>query len=245
MRQPDWMYVYPGTNPWPTDGNSALTPYISKYWLANAADPRLKKKLAEKRAHTAGSYDCVMVGDSVTHFWENANGKPYFDANIAPKWDVFNLGFGGDSTYHTIWNLLYSGLFDGYTTPLFTVLIGNNNISESSTEADLEKVAQGCKRILDILKAKHPESKIILMPIFPRNAKPDDRLRVVNGQISAQLRNIADDKDVIWLNFNDKFLEPDGTLTTKVMNDLLHPNENGYRIWWENMGSVVKEILGK
>ena len=83
------------------------------------------------------------------------------------------------------------------------------------------------------------------MPIFPRNAKPDDRLRVVNGQISAQLRNIADDKDVIWLNFNDKFLEPDGTLTTKVMNDLLHPNENGYRIWWENMGSVVKEILGK
>ena len=244
MRQPDWMYVYPGTNPWPTDGNSALTPYISKYWLANADDPRLKKKLAEKRAHTAGSYDCVMVGDSVTHFWENANGKPYFDANIAPTWDVFNLGFGGDSTYHTIWNLLYSGLFDGYTTPLFTVLIGNNNISESSTDADLEKVAQGCKRILDILKAKHPESKIVLFPLLPRGNAPG-ALRTLSGKYNDLIREFADGTTVVWAGeLWDQFLataDVDGNIPNNVFVDGVHPGTEGYRIW----GEILKTYLPK
>ena len=244
MRQPDWMYVYPGTNPWPTGGNSALTPYISKYWLANADDPRLKKKLAEKRAHTAGSYDCVMVGDSVTHFWENANGKPYFDANIAPTWDVFNLGFGGDSTYHTIWNLLYSGLFDGYTTPLFTVLIGNNNISESSTDADLEKVAQGCKRILDILKAKHPESKIVLFPLLPRGNAPG-ALRTLSGKYNDLIREFADGTTVVWAGeLWDAFLataDQDGNIPNNVFVDGVHPGTEGYRIW----GEILKTYLPK
>ena len=244
MRQPDWMYVYPGTNPWPTGGNSALTPYISKYWLANADDPRLKKKLAEKRAHTAGSYDCVMVGDSVTHFWENANGKPYFDANIAPTWDVFNLGFGGDSTYHTIWNLLYSGLFDGYTTPLFTVLIGNNNISESSTDADLEKVAQGCKRILDILKAKHPESKIVLFPLLPRGNAPG-ALRTLSGKYNDLIRKFADGTTVVWAGeLWDAFLataDQDGNIPNNVFVDGVHPGTEGYRIW----GEILKTYLPK
>ena len=242
MRQPDWMYVYPGTNPWPTGGNSALSPYISKYWLANADDPRLKTKLAEKRAHTAGSYDCVMVGDSVTHFWENVNGRDYFAREIAPTWDVFNLGFGGDSTYHTIWNLLYSGLFDGYTTPLFTVLIGNNNISETSTDADLVNVAQGCKRILDILKAKHPESRIVLFPLLPRGNAPGT-LRTLSGKYNDLIREFADGTTVVWAGeLWDAFLataDQDGNIPNNVFVDGVHPGTEGYRIW----GEILKTYL--
>ena len=100
--------------------------------------------------------------------------------------------------------------------------------------------------IVDVIRKRHPESKIVLMPIFPRNAKPDVKLRVANNRINAMLKEYPfAGKDVVWLDFNDKFLEPDGTLTKRVMNDLLHPNENGYRIWWENLGPVVKENVGK
>ena len=181
-----------------------------------------------------------MVGDSITHRWERegGEGRELF-AELKKTYSILNLGIGGDQTQHVLWRL-QNGDLEGYTAKLFTLMIGTNNGGREPAG-----IVAGVRAIVNLIREKHPESKIILMPIFPRNAKPDDRLRVVNGQISAQLRNIADDKDVIWLNFNDKFLEPDGTLTTKVMNDLLHPNENGYRIWWENMGSVVKEILGK
>ena len=200
-------------------------------------------RLLEKRNEIVdgpGSYDIVMVGDSITHRWERegGEGRELF-AELKKTYSILNLGIGGDQTQHVLWRL-QNGDLEGYTAKLFTLMIGTNNGGREPAG-----IVAGVRAIVNLIREKHPESKIILMPIFPRNAKPDDRLRVINGQISAQLRNIADDKDVIWLNFNDKFLEPDGTLTTKVMNDLLHPNENGYRIWWENMGSVVKEILGK
>ena len=120
-------------------------------------------------------------------------------------------------------------------------MIGTNNGGR-----DEKGIVQGILKIVDLICEKHPESKVVLMPIFPRNAKPDDKARVANNRINAMVKEFPfAGKNVIWLDFNDKFLEPDGTLTTKVMNDLLHPNENGYRIWWENMQPVVKEIVGK
>ena len=238
MRQPDWMYAYPdGKNPWP-DG------YISRYWLSNAKDPRLKRKLAEKRSHArkAAAYDAVLVGDSVTHFWEDVNGRDYFAQEIAPSWDVFNLGFGGDCTCHTIWNLRYSGLFDGYTASVFTVLIGNNNISETTTDGELEKVAGECKAILEILRAKHPESKIVLLPLLPRGNQPGV-LRTLNAKYNALIRAHADGTNVVWAGeLWDRILataDANGVIPKSVLCDGIHPGKEGYRIY----GEVLKRHL--
>ena len=83
------------------------------------------------------------------------------------------------------------------------------------------------------------------MPIFPRNANPADKLRTGNAKVNEIIKGYADGVNVLWLDFNDKFLKPDGTLTKEVMNDLLHPNEKGYQIWWDAMHPVFKEICGK
>ena len=84
-----------------------------------------------------------------------------------------------------------------------------------------------------------------MMPIFPRNAKPDDKMRVANEKVNAIIAKIPDGRDVIWLDFNKNFLQEDGTLTKEVMNDLLHPNEKGYRIWLDAILPVFREICGK
>ena len=190
--------------------------------------------------HGTNAFDIVMVGDSITHRWERegGEGRELF-AELRKTYSILNLGIGGDQTQHVLWRL-ENGELEGYTAKMFTLMIGTNNGGR-----DPAGIASGTKAILDLIRAKHPEAKIVLMPIFPRNAKPDDKMRVANGKVNEIIRGYADGKDILWLDFNDKFLEPDGTLTKTVMNDLLHPNENGYRIWWENMGPVVKEIVGK
>ena len=66
-----------------------------------------------------------------------------------------------------------------------------------------------------------------------------------NEKTNAIINDYADGKDVLWLDFNAKFLEPDGTMTKRVMNDLLHPNETGYRIWLDAIGPVFRQVLGK
>lgn len=208
-------------------------------------------RLLEKRneiVEGGGEYDIVMVGDSITHRWERegGEGRALF-AEIKKTYKVLNLGIGGDRTQHVLWRL-QNGDLEGYTAKMFTVMIGTNNGG-----CNPSGIAAGVKAIVELIRAKHPESKIVLMPIFPRNAKPDDELRVANEQINAIIKDYADGwlsglfgcETVRWLDFNDKFLEPDGTLTKKVMNDLLHPNETGYQIWWENLEPVVKEIVGK
>ncbi|MBO7722123.1 MAG: hypothetical protein J6T01_06935 [Kiritimatiellae bacterium] len=185
-------------------------------------------------------YDAVFVGDSITHRWERegGEGRELF-AELKKTYRLLNLGYGGDRTQHVLWRMR-NGELEGYKAKLFMLLIGVNNQGR-----DVPGIATGIKRILETIKAKHPESKILLLPIFPYREKPDDRLRMANESVNKIIKNYADGDTVLWVDFNDKFLEPGGILTRRVMNDLLHPNETGYKIWWENVQPYFKKIIGK
>ena len=202
------------------------------------------KRYLEKRNEIVDNgdveYDVVMVGDSITHRWERegGEGRALF-AEIRKTYKILNLGYGGDKTEHVIWRM-ENGELEGYKAKLFTLMIGTNNGAQ-----DIPGIAAGIRRIIDIIRKKHPESKIALMPIFPRNASPTDKFRVGNAKVNDIIKGYADGKSVLWLDFNDKFLEPDGTLTKRVMNDLLHPNEVGYQIWWEAIHPLFREVCGK
>ena len=239
----------------PEDVIPSLWPsYPSSYTTARAIDDQpatmfpdgrwWKGRCLEKRNEIidngAVEYDVVMVGDSITHRWERegGEGRELF-AEIRKTYRILNLGYGGDRTQHVIWRM-ENGELEGYKAKLFTLMIGTNN--KGGKPAD---IASGVKRIIGIIREKHPESKIALMPIFPRGAKPDDARRVANEKVNEIIRGYADGKTVILLDFGEKFLEPDGTLTKRVMNDLLHPNAAGYQIWWEAMHPLFREICGK
>lgn len=203
-------------------------------------ETRCLEKRNEIADNAGAEYDIVMVGDSITHRWERKGGEGVkLFAELKKNYRILNLGYGGDRTQHVIWRL-QNGELEGYKAKVFTVMIGTNNPDRNPAD-----VAAGVKRIVEIIRAKHPESKVILMPIFPRGAKPTDEMRVRNEKRNALIKGFADGKDVLWLDFNAKFLELDGTMTTRVMNDLLHPNETGYRIWLDAIGPVFKRLLGK
>ena len=184
-------------------------------------------------------YDVVMVGDSITHRWERdgGEGRALF-AELKKTYRILNLGYGGDRTENVIWRM-ENGELEGYKAKLFQVMIGTNN---RDAPAD---VAAGVRRILDVIRAKHPESKIVLLPIFPRGEKDDDPNRVRNEKVNAIIKGFPDGKDIVWLDFNEKFFNAEGRLTKEVMNDLLHPNEKGYQIWLDAVLPTFREVCGK
>jgi lysophospholipase L1-like esterase len=188
----------------------------------------------------SGEYDLVMVGDSITHLWERKGGGGFeLNEELKKTYSILNLGYCGDRTEHVLWRLT-NGELEGYKAKAFTVMIGTNNGAK-----DVKAISDGIGRIVKLIREKHPESTVILMPIFPRGAKPTDKYRVGNAEVSKLAKKFADGKSVRWLDFNDKFLEPDGTLSKRIMGDTVHPTAEGYRIWWDNMGPLVKEIVGK
>ena len=196
-------------------------------------------RLLEKRNQIAdanGEIDLVFFGDSITHFWESHGADSL--AELRKTYSVLDIGYGGDRTEHLVWRGL-NGELDGYTAKCIMLMIGTNNRDNAP------EVAAGIKEILGIIAKKQPKAKTLLLPIFPRGASADDKLRVKNEQVNQIIKGYADGKKVIWVDFNAKFLDEKGD-TLRLMPDRLHPNAEGYKsVWMPAVLPYFKEICGK
>ncbi|HVU99890.1 MAG TPA: GDSL-type esterase/lipase family protein [Verrucomicrobiae bacterium] len=195
--------------------------------------------LLNERAKAAGSKaELIFVGDSITERWEG-DGKNVW-AKYYQHRNALNLGIGGDRTEHVLWRLDH-GNIDGLHPKVAVLLIGVNNIpDESNSPGD---VLAGIKAIVQRLRTGLPETKILVLGIFP--FRPDfspQRGRAL--QINQALSHIADNKNVFFLDFGERFITADGKITKAIMRDALHPTEAGYRIWAEAMEPKLSELLG-
>ncbi|MBN2376411.1 MAG: hypothetical protein JXD22_08420 [Sedimentisphaerales bacterium] len=186
-----------------------------------------------------GKVDLIFVGDSITHGWEKA-GKELWDKYYAPR-NAVNMGFSGDRTQHVLWRFEH-GEIDGISPKLAILMIGTNNSNKQDNTA--EEIADGIKAICAQMRWKLPKTKILILSIFPRGEKPSPQ-REKNAKASELAAQIADNDMIYYLNINDKFLEADGTLSTDIMPDLLHPNEKGYKIWAEAIEPTVAKLMGE
>ena len=183
-----------------------------------------------------GNVDLVFIGDSITQGWEGA-GKQVWEEFYGDR-NAVNLGIGGDRTQHVIWRL-DNGNLKGISPDLAVIMIGTNNSGDNTPE----EIADGITRIVEQLKTKTPETEILLLGIFPRGATPDDPRRQVTQKTNALIARLDDGQQVHYLDIGDEFLEDDGTLSKEVMPDLLHLNENSYRIWAESIEPTVKKLM--
>jgi lysophospholipase L1-like esterase len=185
-----------------------------------------------------GKVDLILIGDSITHGWEG-KGKSVWE-KFYGKRNAVNLGIGGDRTQHVMWRL-DNGNVKGISPKVAVVMIGTNNSGNNSPE----EIADGLAAITKQLRAKLPETKVLLLGIFPRGANKDDGRRKVNEKANAIFKKLADGKDVHYLDIGEKFLEPDGTLSRKIMPDLLHLSVEGYTIWAESIEPSLKKLMGE
>ena len=112
-----------------------------------------------------GNVDLIFIGDSITHGWEGG-GKDVWQQFYGNR-NAVNLGIGGDQTCHVLWRLDH-GNIDGISPKLAVIMIGTNNAGNAAQSA--EQIAAGVKAIVDKLRTKLPQTKILLLAIFPRGA---------------------------------------------------------------------------
>lgn len=162
------------------------SPQEAEWWL-----PRHQQKLLEKSA--MGQVDLVFLGDSITQAWEDL-GQPVWQQYYGHR-KALNLGFNGDRTEHVLWRL-EQGELDGIQPKVVVLLIGTNNTGHRQDPA--EQTAQGIERIVGVLKEKLPHTKILLLGILPRSAKPSQRLRLINEDINRLIKPFADNQQVFF-----------------------------------------------
>lgn len=205
-----------------------------------------RHKLFLERAKTAGDVKVIFIGDSITQGWEGA-GKAAWEKYFAP-FKPFNLGISGDRTQHVIWRLTEGGEIDTLQPQLAVIMIGTNNTAANTAE----QIAQGITRIVQILREKKPEMKILLLGVFPRAAtkQPADAtetkaadLQPKIRQINALIAKLDDGKHVRFLDIGNKFLDASGNLPRKIMPDFLHLSAEGYEVWAQAVEPVIREML--
>jgi beta-glucosidase len=186
-----------------------------------------------------GDVGLLMIGDSITQGWEG-NGKEAWAKYLAPHKAV-NLGIGGDRTQHVLWRL-QNGNLEGIHPKLAVLMIGTNNSNGNDNTA--EEIAAGIEAIVKELRTKLPETKVLILAIFPRGEKPNPQ-REKNAKASEIASKLADGKNVFYLDIGQKFLTDDGTLTREIMPDFLHLSPAGYTIWAEAIDPEVAKLMGE
>jgi N-acetylglucosamine-6-sulfatase len=179
----------------------------------------------------------AFIGDSITQGWEGA-GKVIWEERFAPRTSI-NLGFSGDRTEHVVWRLTHGNL-ENIRPQVAVVMIGTNNTGHLMQ--DPQEVAGGIHRILELIEERSPETKVLLLGVFPRGKTRYDVMRLNNVAINQIIRRYADGQRVHYLDASNAFLESDGTLSEQVMPDLLHLSPEGYRRWADAIEPKLREL---
>ena len=195
-------------------------------------------------------FDIVLFGDSITDFWNNPSLA--LDGNPINYAAAFNMGIGSDRVQNLLWRLR-NGALDGYTTKYFTLMVGINNghqkcIDHNEHADRAEDVAESIRLMLCEMATKHPDAKILLMPILPYSF--DSRyfeaaeVTAMSEAVNDYILQFVDNKRVFWVDLRSQYLQqnsmPDKTCYREgghggydAVGLCLHPEFFTYSDFWK------------
>ena len=205
-----------------------------RWWLSRVAAGRASV------ARAKGDLDLVMLGDSITHFWEMKLPESW--AAFTNGLRVANFGCAGDKAANAIW-MAENGALDGLRTKAVSILIGTND--NTSDASDPEEVARRIEHLVGLVRAKQPAAKILLFAIFPRGRSAKDvkhvaarkRNEATNARLAAFAATVP---NLAFIDLSARYLGPDGYVPKRLMADGIHPTAEGYVIWAERIRKELR-----
>jgi lysophospholipase L1-like esterase len=221
----------------PADAFATNTAIIPTPRTGQGAGGWMKRHQAFVKQAGQGGVDLLFMGDSITDFWRN-RGSNVWNHFYAPR-HAANFGISGDRTEHVLWRI-ENGELNGIKPKVIVLMIGTNN----GRTASPEQTAEAIKLIIEQFHAKLPDTKILLLGVFPRNRVNDIEPEIsAPPKINAIISHYDNGNTVRYLNINDKLVGPDGKVPADIMPDFLHPNAHGYQIWADAMEPLLAEML--
>lgn len=206
-------------------------------------EKRHQEFLAEAKK---GGINVLFLGDSITDFWRN-RGSNVWNHYYAPL-HAANFGISGDRTQHVLWRI-DKGELDGIKPKVVVLMIGTNNTGKERDKKTVRNTVpetiEGVQAVVAEIRKRLPESKILLLGVFPRGATIDDPQRAEVALVNTVIAKLNDGKTIQYLDIGSCFLDDKGNLPRDIMPDSLHPNERGYQIWADAMNPTLFKMLGK
>ena len=152
-----------------------------------------------------------------------------------PNRNVLNRGFGGSEMSDLIFyadEVIYP-----YKAKKIFIYEGDNDIA---SERDINTVFDNYRKLLKMIREDlSPRTKVYFISPKPSIARwaLKDKYQILNRMLSAWLDPRLE-KNAFFIDVWTPMLEPDGSVKKDLfVEDGLHMNEKGYKIW--------KEVIGK
>jgi lysophospholipase L1-like esterase len=177
----------------------------------------------------------LYLGDSITQYWD----PQVWAENLASR-GVLNAGVAGDRTEHLRWRLDHGNL-DGPPPRGIILLIGTNDLGHGRSPSE---AAEGIRATLIELRERLPTARILLLGLWPRDAKPTDRLRREVTAVNQQISRCADGQMIVYADIGGVLLDQHGWLVHDISPDLLHFSAKGYALVAPRLDPLIDRMIG-
>ena len=247
-----------GSTAWSADFSSTRPAARVEHWQRREAEINAYIR----NANELGRVKLLFVGDSITDFWllddnpwvnRQKYGRPIWDESFGkPNSQNFglNIGISGDRIEHVLYRITPKstgglGQLDSPDlNPEFIVtMIGiNNTWAEEKPVAD--SVFEGVLAILRALHERKPKAHIILQALLPTQdeGKNRDVVRPVNERLQQEVSSLPFSGFISFLDLYPFFVDGSGKQVSRLFNDGLHPNVDGYRVWRDQLVPFLEKV---
>ncbi len=179
----------------------------------------------------------ILIGDSISLWFPNDL--------LPPDQTWLNQGISGETSAGLLNRL---DVLDKTQPEVIYMLIGINDLIRGEKD---ETILANQQLIIRYLRKVHPQTKIVVQSILPHGADQatwegrDRLLSIPNSRIqelNKQLKAIAKDESVIYLDLYSLFADTSGNLKPELSTDGLHLSTQGYLVW-RNALLVLNQLV--
>lgn len=186
----------------------------------------------------------LLLGNSITQGWGGQRklvtwkpGKAAMDRVLGEGcWE--SAGISGDRTQNLLWRIR-NGNYNCCRPEYVVVAIGINNLVVGGDSAD--ETAEGIVAVTEEACRQFPDSKIILLGLFPSGKEKDSGVRRQCDRIHKVLAARKFGKKVTYVNPSQWFLDNQGTIREGLyIGDYIHLTEKGYECVAEHLKELIR-----
>ena len=167
----------------------------------------------------------LFVGSSSVRFWLTAAafpGKP-----------IINRGFGGSELSDVIY--FYEQVIKPYAPAKIFLYAGDNDIERGKTA---DQVFEDYKELVGLLRSDLPDSELIFISIKPSKQRWEKWPIMVEAN-SMVREYAARDPNLGFADLATVLLDDNGRPGDVFVDDGLHLNERGYRLWQQALAQYL------
>ena len=179
-----------------------------------------------KDTNNSDSIKLIFIGNSITANWINLRSSFFFENKFA------NRGVGGQTSSQILLRFQQDVVDLGIKKVVLNA--GINDIGEGDGFYNQQQTLRNIESMIAI--AKQNDIQLILSSVLPATDIYVNRFEKIADvqqkieQLNKEILNLAFQYDLVYIDYNTKLSNQDGTFKESYTFDGVHPNEGGYEI---------------